>query len=191
MFHMIITVNTDYFTQQYFQSGRRKLDVFFTKWKLCFKFFPINWIWKRSCHIPSFIGLMGYYYFYYYYCHHHDHHKTVTPGPRVMIASQVKSIILFCLASCPVCCLWLHLAEPLLRICIEGLQRAFHLRWSRTKALTPFHSIPLFFKSSLSLLPKPVGVFLCVSTLCFSLPGHNALSVISHSYNVPRPSQMC
>lgn len=121
---------------------------------------------------------MGYYF--YYYCHHNhnnNHHKAIILEPRVTIASQMFSIVLFCLASCPVCywCLLFYSAEPLLRIGVEGLQRTFHLWQPRVIALTSFHSIPLFF-ISVSLLPKPVGVFLGVPTLCTSLPAHHVLS---------------
>lgn len=46
-------------------------------------------------------------------------------------------------------------------------------------------------KSSLSLLPKFVGVFLCGSSLCSSLRGHCGMSLTPHFYSVPKPSRLC
>ena len=53
--HMFITVNTDYFTQQYLQSGRRKLDVSFLRSGSCCILNIILQVvlLKRSCHIPA------------------------------------------------------------------------------------------------------------------------------------------
>lgn len=39
-----------------------------------------------------------------------------------------------------------HLAQPLLPVGVEDLQKAFPLSWSRAIALIPFHSIRLSFK---------------------------------------------
>jgi hypothetical protein len=97
----------------------------------------------------------------------------------------------------------LHFVPFVICVCIAPFSRTFSRDMYRafTKSFPSlmvsnyssysFPFIPLFFRSSLSLLSKPVEVFLCVSTLCSSLPGHFVLSVISHFYNVPRPSQMC
>jgi hypothetical protein len=62
-----------------------------------------------------------------------------------------------------------HFVEPLLPIGVQGLQRAFHLLRSRAIVLTPFHSVPLYFKigcshSSHVCLSFPVGPFPCVVT---------------------------
>jgi hypothetical protein len=39
-----------------------------------------------------------------------------------------------------------HFVEPLLAVSVYGLQRVFHLLRSRAIAITPFHSILLYFK---------------------------------------------
>ena len=59
----------------------------------------------------------------------------------------------------------LHHILPLLLVDVEGLQRAFHL----TVLSYNSYSVQFIFPSisSASVLPRSVGVFLCISSLVF------------------------